>query len=255
MKILVVNLIIVLLLIPGITACDKSTDTGIQANQDGLPSKLDFREQGIITPIKDQGNYGTCWAFSSIAVVEALIKKETGVTVDLSEQQLISCNANTRGIISTLEYIRDNGIVLEQRFPYRGSKDIPYTNTHQGDYYIAECYQTNVDKMPLKEKIVTIKRKMLEYGPVATSIDLYDDLRAYKSGIYEYDGVSKLSAGHIVVLVGWVDDQKVKNGGYWIVKNSAGSYWGENGYFRIPYGEVKIAEYYITYGVYSEQKN
>ena len=61
---------------------------------------------------------------------------------------------------------------------------------------------------------------------------------------------AKEIGGHWIVVVGWVDDAKVKNGGYWICRNSAGPEWGEEGYFRIAYGQSGVDDYYFCYGVY-----
>ena len=80
----------------------------------------------------------------------------------------------------------------------------------------------------------------------------YEDLDRYKSGIYEYDGKSKEIGGHWVVIVGWQDDPNIKNGGYWIARNSWGPDWGEKGYFRIAYGECGIDDFWFVYGVYNQ---
>ncbi len=86
---------------------------------------------------------------------------------------------------------------------------------------------------------------MLNQGPFVTHIDLFTTIWILiRSGIYEYNGTSQSGCGHIVLVVGFKDDVTVKNGGYWICKNSWGSEWGEEGYFRIPYDECNIAIYY-----------
>ena len=69
--------------------------------------------------------------------------------------------------------------------------------------------------------------------------------------IYEYDGKSKeIPGGHIILITGWLDDTDVVNGGYWIIKNSAGQQWGENGFGKAAYGQAGIDDFYIIYAKY-----
>jgi C1A family cysteine protease len=104
--------------------------------------------------------------------------------------------------------------------------------------------------MSLRDKILTFKEKIIHFGPVATNMNFYQDLDRYKKGIYIYDRKSREEGGHWVVVVGWKDDAEVKNGGYWICRNSWGEKWGENGYFRIAYGECGIDDYCFVYGIF-----
>ena len=94
----------------------------------------------------------------------------------------------------------------------------------------------------------------MDYGPVATNMIFYQDLDRYRQGVYLYDGKSEEQGGHWIVVVGWKDDPNVKNGGYWICRNSWGEKWGENGYFNIAYGECGVDDFYFVYGVYRPGK-
>lgn len=220
----------------------------------GLPSHFDLRESGIITPPKNQGDCGSCWVFAAVALFEALIARETGEIVDLSEQQLVNCSAGRGcsggGIFQALAFMRDKGIVKESELPYSGRESDclsqgapPFRLT---DYQLVYTHTHTLDK-----RIGLIKQALVDFGPVATNMMFYADLPRYKSGIYIYDGSSEDLGGHNVLIVGWRDDPNIKGGGYWICKNSAGPEWGEKGYFRIAYGESDVENFYFCYGLYS----
>ncbi|UCD64566.1 MAG: hypothetical protein JSW34_03785 [Candidatus Zixiibacteriota bacterium] len=225
----------------------------------GSSSGFDWREHNIFTPVKHQLECGSCGEFAAVALFEALIKKETGAELDLSEQQVVSCvpgcGCNTGcSSLGALEYIRDHGIVLEADFPYL-NRDTDCPEDIPGDYFITEVLSTNIDKMSLEDRIRTIKQTIRKYGPVATNMVLYEDLDRYREGLYSYDGESRSMGGHWVVIVGWKDDPAVPSGGYWICRNSWGDQWGESGYFNSPWGDITgIDDFYIVYGAYRPPK-
>ena len=220
-----------------------------------LPPSYDLRELGIITPVKSQGECGSCGEFAGIAVLEALIKKETGIEIDLSEQQIVSCTPGCGcGVgcssLTVLQYLRDHGVAPEKAFPYV-DRDLDCADSLPTSYRMTTVVSTNIDRRPLAERIKIIKETILEFGPVATNMGLYDDLDRYRSGVYTYDGKSEAMGGHWVVLVGWRDDAEVPSGGYWICRNSWGEKWGQGGYFNSAYGDATgIDDYYIVYGTY-----
>lgn len=221
-----------------------------------LPPRFDWRDQGIMTPVKHQMNLGSCGVFAAVAVFESLIKKETGKAVDLSEQQVINGSRDfvPSGIssVDALKYIKQHGLVLEERLPYQDKKtdEMP---AGPPDYRMADYQFVTTNKLALPEKIKTIKQAVREYGPVATNMIFFQDLDRYKQGVYVYDGKSEEQGGHWVVIVGWQDAPEVKNGGYWICRNSWGERWGENGYFNIAYGECGIDDFWFVYGVFGPQ--
>ena len=222
---------------------------------DTIPRVIDWRDYGIMTPVKHQLNCGSCGEFAAVALLEALIKKETGIEVDLSEQQMVSCvpgcGCNSGcSPLRALEYIKENGIALESNFPYR-EKDTVCASGLKASYYISGVFSTIIAKMPLDDRIKTIKEMVKKYGPVATNMTLYEDLDRYEKGIYSYNGKSNEVGGHWVVIVGWMDDPEIPAGGYWICRNSWGEKWGDKGYFKSAYGDITgIDDYYIVYGDY-----
>jgi len=218
-----------------------------------LPPRFDWRDSGILTPVKHQMNLGSCGVFAAVAVMESLIKKETGRTVDLSEQQIINGSPDfaPSGIssVDAMKYIKAHGLVLEERLPYldKKSNDMP---EGPPDHRLADYRPVYTNRLALADKIKAIKRALLDHGPVATNMIFYQDLDRYRQGIYLHDGKSEEQGGHWIVIVGWKDDPGVKNGGHWICRNSWGEKWGENGYFNIVYGECGVDDFYFVYGVY-----
>lgn len=229
--------------------CGMSLPRVAICQSDSLPAHFDWKELGVVTPARDQGAFGTCWAFAAVGLLESLIKKETGDDLDLSEQYLIS-GADGVGPFVAMEYLKSNGVILEEHFPYHGDT-ATVKSGEPGQFFLADYEVTNVHRLSLPERIRAIKRIIHEYGPVVTTMHLYDDFRYYKSGVYVYDGRSpEQPGGHIILITGWTDDPAVVNGGYWIVKNSAGQRWGEDGFGRAAYGQAGIDDYYVIHGVF-----
>ena len=218
------------------------------AQQSSLPRSFDWAERGIMTSVKDQGAFGTCWAFASVGLLEALIKRETGEEVDLSEQYLIS-NIDGIGPFLAMEFLKTSGVVREEHLPYRG--DTSSVNTDlPAEFFLSEYSATDVHRMASSERVPTVKRIIYEHGPVVTAMNLYEDFRYVRSGVYVYDGHSpEQPGGHIILITGWVDDPEVENGGYWIIKNSAGTGWGDQGFGKAAYGQAGIDDFYVIHGI------
>ena len=223
------------------------------SGNENIPSRFDWREKGIMTPVKHQMNLGSCGVFAAVAVFEALIKKGTGNTVDLSEQQVINSSRDwvPSGIssVDAMKYMKQHGLVVEERLPYQDKKTDEVPDGPSG-FKLTDYHYVVTDKLALTDKIHTIKQAVLTYGPVATNMIFYEDLDRYKQGVYVYDGEAEEQGGHWVVIIGWKDDPHVKNGGYWICRNSWGEGWGEHGYFNIAFGECGIDDFWFVYGVF-----
>jgi len=230
-----------------------------------LPNKFDWRNLDGCTPVKDQKKCGSCWAFAAIAAFESSIKIRDGRTVDLSEQWLISCNkfkmgcANGGSIVPCLQYFSGNykgkcgnyGACLEEYFPYQASDNVECHDC-SFDYVIDNWSSTSNDITSLKQAIRT-------YGPVIAGVYVNDVFKAYVNGVFNID--TNEEPNHYVVIVGW-DDNPSDGGancpGVWVIKNSWGTGWGENGYMRIEYGCNNIADIgvkIIEYGEKDSVKN
>ncbi|KAG5867068.1 hypothetical protein JTB14_032280 [Gonioctena quinquepunctata] len=185
------------------------------------------REQWVA--FKDQGGCGSCWAFSATGALEGQSFIKLGMTAPFSEQQLVDCSGShgTAGcnggyMQSAFAYVKDNGIMYEDKYPYEGK---------QGSCRYSGCglglringYISMNDENALLQAVGTV-------GPVSVSIN-GGYLQSYKGGILDDAGCSQ-ATNHGVLAVGY------GNAGvdYWLLKNSWGDWFGEAGYFRIRRG-------------------
>ncbi len=206
-----------------------------------LPTTFDWRAYNGVTPIRSQGNCGSCWAFAAVGAVESAIRINLGIQTNLSEQWLISCTTagtcNGGWHDSAFCFMTSNsvckdscnasGAVLETAFPYVAS-DAPCQCPYEHPYALrSHSYVTNT--------VNDIKQAIYNHGPVATTVYVNDAFHGYGGGVF--NACEDKDLNHAVVLVGWDDSQ---SGGVWILRNSWGTSWGESGYMRITYGCSRI---------------
>jgi C1A family cysteine protease len=208
-----------------------------------FPDRYDWRELNGVTTVKNQGQCGSCWAFAAAGVLESQVYLDTGVEPDYSEQQLVDCTPGAYGCNggnyeTAWEYLKDPGFTLESDYPYQAQNMTCLDGEHEPFIRVLE-YQ-HID-----DSVDSIKAALMDYGPVACSIGANNNLKAYSGGCYEDSSTTGIN--HAVIIVGW-DDNMCPNGS-WIVKNSWGSSWGDNGFFTINRGDVHIGEYpaIVTY--------
>jgi cathepsin B len=207
------------------------------------PENFDARTQwpDCVNYIRDQEQCGSCWAFGASEVLSDryCIK---GKKVLLSPQYLVSCDSNNYGC---------NGGFLDEAWKFMETKGIPSDQCVgyvSGGGETGNCPETCDDGSSVtfyKAKstkaftsISSIQLELMANGPIEVGFIVYEDFMAYKKGIYQYTGGAQLG-GHAVKIVGWGHDQETAIN-YWICANSWSSGWGENGYFRIAWGECDI---------------
>jgi cathepsin L len=192
------------------------------------PTRKDWREDGVVSPVKDQGGCGSCWAFAATECVEAHYMIATKEEAILAPQYYVNCVVNKQqcggtggceGAIAELAFnlTAQVGIPLEKDLPYRGRDatcgSYPEAVTCDGYHHLS---QNDADE--LETALATV-------GPVAVSVAANWGL--YGGGVYEGGcSSSSCSIDHAVLAVGYDQD-------YWLIRNSWGSSWGEKGYIRL----------------------
>ena len=208
------------------------------------PARVDWREKGAVTPVKDQASCGSCWAFSTTGTVESAYAIKTGKLVSLSEQQLVDCarrpDYECAGCgggwpWSAIDYVSNHGLCTEEAYPYLG---------YDSDCKESECEVAvkTVDKVLLPMADEESLANAVAITPVSITLDA-SAMQLYRSGIItsctEY-------INHAVLAVGY-DVEEESGIKYWIVKNSWGEDWGEEGYCRIEKDVGGMGRCGITY--------
>jgi len=208
----------------------KETMKSIQID---IPDEIDWRDQGYVTPVKDQGACGSCWSFGVTGVMEGATKRATGELVSLSEQNLVDCDTNDYGCNGGLHpvhgaypwIIGNGGINTEADYPYH-ARDMPCRFDDNKDTYTIKEYHetTEGDENEFTEKIATI-------GPINVGVDAGQySFQFYKKGVYYEPQCSSTSLNHAMLTVGYGTESGKPF--YW-VKNSWSTSWGDNGYIKM----------------------
>ncbi|KAI3832697.1 hypothetical protein MKW98_002243 [Papaver atlanticum] len=210
----------------------KSSPAFKYENVTAVPSTMDWRKKGVVTPVKDQGQCGCCWAFSAVAAMEGITQLATGKLTSLSEQELVDCDTKGEdqgcegGLMDdAFEFIQENrGLATEANYPYNrvdGSCNTKKANIHAASINGYEDVPANNEASLLKA---------VSKQPVSVAIDASgQEFQFYSSGVFT--GTCGTDLDHGVTAIGYGTDSDGTK--YWLVKNSWGTSWGEDGYIRM----------------------
>eukprot|EP00927_Polykrikos_kofoidii_P075938 TRINITY_DN7250_c0_g1_i1.p1 TRINITY_DN7250_c0_g1~~TRINITY_DN7250_c0_g1_i1.p1 ORF type:complete len:360 (+),score=54.03 TRINITY_DN7250_c0_g1_i1:105-1184(+) len=235
----------------------RSTSLGMHESPTNvtLPTSKDWRDEGAVTPVKDQGTCGSCWSFSTTGALEGAWKIAGGDLIPLSEQQFLECDFGTKGMNSNwacgggepywaFDYAKGASICSEPTYRYTGEDPETRVNAQklctksQGECEIAipkgavKGYKL-VSRFSESALVSAVAQQPVSIG-IAASSDLF---RHYQSGVMV--GECGFLIDHAVLLVGYGTENS-KN--YWLVKNSWGPSWGEEGYVRLVRGKWGAGE-------------
>jgi hypothetical protein len=207
------------------------------------PAGLDWRDNNgnWITPIRDQGNCGSCWAFASAGILEFLVKKAKKIQTDfdLSEQTLVSCSGagDCDGGYQddAAQFLKKTGIPRESCFPYSATDE----KCKPCSGWMSKAVKI-LSWRAYSNRTKAVLEAALQDGPINSYMEVYSDFYSYRSGIYKRTAGAAYKGGHAVIIIGYNDKE-----GYWICKNSWGTDWGEDGFFRIRMGDSEIGSYCV----------
>lgn len=213
----------------------------------------DYDSENWLTPIKDQGSCGSCWAFGTCAAVESIWKIEKSKpssNPDSSEQHLVSCSTagDCDGGMHSLaaKFFKNQGVPPESCFPYVASDVacdpcsdyLSKLTTITGYGWITQAGFLYSPEVEITSNQAIVNE--LSNGPVIGQMTVYSDFHSYTGGVYEVSPGATEQGGHCIAIIGYDDAND-----YWICKNSWGTDWGEAGYFKIRFDEADIGSWVL----------
>lgn len=216
----------------GVPKMSKKSDTNLKARSyDELSKKkVDWVDEGALSPIQNQGGCGSCWAFAAVAATEAAYFIKTGQLIKLSEQHMVDCSIPSEFTIAGCsggfydgpsKYLLKYGLQLEKDYPYYGFEthcDLSKSPAAKPDRIVS----TSTNSIELLEEIIK--------GPVAIYIEWTKDMMNYQWDVFDVKYPCGFALNHAVVAVGF---DVTANPPYIKIRNSHGYSWGERGYARL----------------------
>jgi C1A family cysteine protease len=202
-----------------------------------VPASKDWRDEGAVTPIKDQGQCGSCWTFGTTGTMEGAVFLQTGTLYSFSEQHLVDCVTSCYGCGGGLQtfalaYLRTSNAILEEDYTYtatgRGTgRDCQYDSKPHTDFHTegkgwVQVEQNNVQA--IKEAVNSV--------PVTVALDASGSaFQLYSGGVYDNStSCAQDSNDHATGIIGWTTVDGVD---CWIMRNSWGTTWGDEGYMYV----------------------
>jgi len=196
---------------------------------------VDWRDQGVITAVKDQGRCGSCWAFAAAETLESYYALASDNLVQLSQQQILDCTENPQHCggsggcgggtveLAYAQIVKQGGLASEWTYPY-----LSYfgdANVCNSTRAVPVAVMTGFVNLPANQQVPIINHLATE-GPLAISVDA-SKWFLYESGVFDGCNQTNPDLDHAVQLVGYGTDDSL--GDYWIVRNSWTPAWGESG--------------------------
>jgi C1A family cysteine protease len=195
------------------------------ANITALPDEVDWRLRGMVTPVKNQGRCGSCWAFAAAAGLESAWAIRKNRLADISTQQMVDCDTKSHGCNGGMmdrayAYLIADGVALEDDYPYKArdqncSHDFARSNVNITGFGYVE------GSRPLAMK------RAVSFQPITVAVAVNENFIFYSSGVFDAPCGPRLN--HAVLLTGY----GTSDGKFWTIKNSWGEGWGELGYMRL----------------------
>ncbi|XP_042910706.1 cathepsin L-like peptidase isoform X2 [Parasteatoda tepidariorum] len=196
-----------------------------------LPKTIDWVKKGAVTSVPDQGHCASCWAFVALGSLEAQQYFKTGTLKSLSVQNIIDC-ATEKGdgcdaglMITAYKYAEKNGVDTRHAYPYKEKEGkCMFDDSKVG----ATCSGYKI--LP-KGDVEELKKTVATIGPVAAAFNGHlDSFHDYKRGIYDDKDCKSDDLNHAVLVVGYGTEDDTD---YWLIRNSWGKSWGDNGYMKL----------------------
>ena len=203
-----------------------------------LPESVDWVKDGCVTPVKNQGSCGSCWAFSSTGALEGAWAKKTNTLISLSEQQLVDCAGGRYGnhgcngglMDNAFKYVFDNGLCSEEEYPYTSGKEPTVKTTCNSATCHSSISAVGCSDVA-KNNQLALKEAVALHGPVSIAVEADTKIfQFYSGGVVTDIALCGQNLDHGVLIVGYGIENGLK---YWLVKNSWGEGWGDGGYIKL----------------------
>jgi C1A family cysteine protease len=209
--------------------------------------KFNLRSLGKVSPVVDQGNCGSCWAFTAIATYESNYLLRGGGGPNASEQHVLDCaiypadqieagSCNGGWYDPVFNWMMETPVTTRRAAPYEAIKNST-CRFRNGQYQSINWGYVDPENWSETWQVpdASLKQAMCEHGPLAIAVNATDEWFVYGGGVYNINAPADQPINHAVTLVGWDDDL-----GAWLIKNSWNKDWGDGGFMWIKYGTSKV---------------